>query len=807
MNPTDARNFFDNLLKAVRASDFRDVLSKAGDYDAATLDMPFGPHQLVWKAFGGNPSNVSTIGLGTKSGRSLTERVTNAIDAILERRFQEGASPQASPRKAAEAWFGRPFTGLFNWKNEPLDFDRQIHVILQDSENSESPTIDVLDQGIGIAATEFPSTILSLQAGNKIRKRYQIGAFGQGGSATLGFCTYAFIASRSTSRPNFIAFTVIRVLRLDASYKEDCFAYLTDASTGAPEIFEVEIGAEPFDIFPDTPGAKVPALSHGTLVRHVSYRLSNLNKALHASPGNLYHYLHFSAFDPIIPFRVVDLRTTSDKDKIPNERVSGSRNRLLRRASQAQEAKNDDSNIRVRHYRPIEYIVPYQSTDACIGVEYWVVLAFKKKGDAYELRGNSNELFVEAGHPIVGTLNGQNQGELTGLLLKQLGYGLLARHMIIHIDGTEADSTVRRELFSTSREGFKDGPVLESILALIKDILAEDEELKNIERDLTDRITKRESESAKAEVKQEVSKLLREAGFSVRDPGKVNVEGRGKDDTVTKAHKKGPHERSPLPTLPYPQVTRFEIVYPIDVFQLPLNDIQSIVVETDADSQYDEFLGIRSDPPVLEVVTRAPLRGGRARWRLKPVSNAQVGQHGEVVTTLTKKDGTQLTSKVLFELTPAREKQSKQNEGQIPPFNIVPVSPDDEAWNLLWPEDGDDAGKQQEHAYKQLHTAGAVNVYFSTIFKPYKNALEMLKAAKPLRTGSFETHYQVWVGYHAILQAQRQREQTGSYDGTNEEVLERLQEVERQTVGRVQVRQALKLAELLEASAKVAEEV
>lgn len=806
MSPAGTRNFFHKLLKAVRASDFRDVLSEAGDYDTATLDAAFGPHQLMWKAFGDNPSNVSTIGLGTKPGRSLTERVTNAIDAILERRFQEGASPQPSPRKAAEAWFGRPPAGLFNWKNEPTDFDRQIHVILQDSDISESPTIDVLDHGIGIAAAEFPSTILSLQAGNKIRKRYQIGAFGQGGSATLGFCTYAFIASRSVSRPDFIAFTVVRVLRLDASYKEDCFAYLTDASSGVPEIFEIEVGSDPFDFFPRTPEAKIPALSHGTLVRHVSYRLSNLNKALHASPGNLYHYLHFSAFDPIIPFRVVDLRTTSDRDKIPNERVSGSRNRLLRRTSQAQVAKNDESNIQVRHYRPIEYVVPCQSTEACIGVEYWVVLAFKKKGDAYELRGNSNELFVESGHPIVGTLNGQNQGDLTGLMLKQLGYGLLARHMIIHIDGTEADSTVRRELFSTSREGFKDGPVLESILALIRNILAEDEELKNIERELTDRITKRESESAKAEVKQEVSKLLREAGFSVRDPGKVNIEGHGKDNTVTKAHKRGPHERSPLPTLPYPQVTRFEIVYPIDVFQLPINDIQSIVVETDADAQYDEFLGIRSDPPILEVVTRAPLRGGRARWRLKPISNAQVGQHGEVVTTLTKKDGTQLTSKVLFELTSAREKQSKQNEGQVPPFNIVPVSPGEEAWDMLWPDDGDDLGRQQEHAYKQLQAAGAVTVYFSTVFKPYKTALETLKVTKPLRVGAFETHYQVWIGYHAILQSQRQQEQTGSYDGAHEEILDRLQEAERQTVGRVQVRQALKLAELLETTAKVAEE-
>ena len=90
----------------------------------------------------------------------------------------------------------------------------------------------------------------------------------------------------------------------------------------------------------------------------------------------------------------------------------------MNRAQQTRDSSIDDDekNIQIRHYRPMEYIVPSGSTEPCIGIEYWVVWAFRKKGDEYELRGHSNELFVQQGHPIIGTMNGQNQGETTAQL-------------------------------------------------------------------------------------------------------------------------------------------------------------------------------------------------------------------------------------------------------------------------------------------------------------------------------------------------------------------------------------------------------
>jgi hypothetical protein len=813
MHQSKQRELFSRLLKCKTSASIKAVLDELGDGTDSTLDVPFGGHSLVWRAFGGRESNISSIGLGTKPGRSLTERLTNAIDAVLEDRVVTGVAPPDSPRAAALQWFGRPQStadsGLFKWDSKPADFDRHIHVVIQASESEGSPTLDVIDDGVGIKGVDFPSTILSLQGGNKIRKRYLIGTFGQGGAATLDFCEYALIFSRSKHDRSKVAFTVIRVLKLDQSFKEDCYAYLgvSESDLTKPLVFETDIGANAVSLYPGVDVAQAPVFEKGTVVRHISYRLGGLDKGLHSSPGNLYHYLHYTIVDPIIPFRLLDLRPNKPK----NEYVGGARNRLMAKAiapkiaagTSTEDDEDDEKGVQLRHYRPMEYVVPSGSYDACVGIEYWVVFGFRKKGKGgdRELRSHSNELYVQQGYPIVGSLNGQNQGEYSWQLVKQLGLNLTARHLVVHIDASAADHVIRRQLFSTNREGFKDGPVLESILAMLRKILSEDKRLFEIEQELTQRLTQRDVETAKSEVKSEVSRLLKEAGLSVRDEGKVDVEGgRGEKKVVEREGKSPPLHREPLPTLPFPNVTRFEIVYPLDLFQIPLNDTQNVVVETDADAAYDSQVRVRSEPLVLEVATRAPLRGGRVRWRLRPVEGAPIGSTGEVIVTLTKPDGTQMTSRVLFEVVPPIEKEARRVQGHVPPFDILPVSPDNhELWSALWEDDNDDPVEQAKHAYKILPSAGKTVVYYSTVFEPFRATVEKLKNSYHGRLAAFETHYQIWVGYHAILQSQRLIQEKS---GVTAEALEQIQEQERQTVAQMQIKVALRLAEMAEQRAR-----
>jgi hypothetical protein len=274
-----------------------------------------------------------------------------------------------------------------------------------------------------------------------------IGTFGQGGAATLSFCDYALIVSRHRDNPAMVGFTVIRVLVLSEGYKDDCWAYLSfPENGGALTVPSCDIGEEPLLIYSNS--ARTPILRKGTLVRHISYGLNHLSDTLGPSPGNLYHYLHFTMFDPILPFRVIDLR---DQERIKDELVSGSRNRLMKLLKKSAAQQDDDETIggtELQHFREMEFVVPVGTQDPCIGIEYWVVFNYRKgrkdKPEELTLRPQSNELFVQTNHPILGTQNGQTQGEITGQILRDLGLGMVARHMVVHIDAFRANSLVRR---------------------------------------------------------------------------------------------------------------------------------------------------------------------------------------------------------------------------------------------------------------------------------------------------------------------------------------------------------------------------
>lgn len=61
---------------------------------------------------------------------------------------------------------------------------------------------------------------------------------------------------------------------------------------------------------------------------------------------------------------------------------------------------------------------------------------------------------------------------------------MVARHIVIHIDATNGNSRVKRELFSTNREGFKEGDILKHLIRVLEKMLQEDEVPQAIEREL-----------------------------------------------------------------------------------------------------------------------------------------------------------------------------------------------------------------------------------------------------------------------------------------------------------------------------------
>ena len=800
---TDLQKLFYQLYVATTSEQVSLILREVGDRSDQAPGNPIGSSGLEWRLFGDTLSNQSSIGLGTKPGRSITERITNGFDAILEKRAQpqQGILPQ-SPSAAAERWFGRPVTGpdtgLFSWKYSVEQYDRLISMVLLPSDKPDTATIDVMDRGCGIPNAKLPTTILSLQQGNKITKKYLVGAYGQGGAATLSFCDYALIVSRSVDEPDIISFTIIRILSMSDDYKVDTYAYLVMSddkrvpaiSTGALELYPyIADRAEVAKLCGD-------AFTNGTIVRHFAYRLTGLDGKLGPASGNLYHFLQSSLFDPLLPVGLIDLR---DLKKVRREVILGSRNRLMKRAQASLPEEDEDeqfARIQLKHYRPMEYFAPHGGFEPTIGIEYWVVFAYRKTKGGLERRGYSCELFVNKLHPIVGTVNGQNHGELSAQIIRDAGFPLLSRHMVVHIDASRVGARVIRELFSTNREGFKDGPVLAMLQDGLQVMLKEDSRLAQLERELVDDIATQSNQSASDEVKRQVVSLLLEAGFKPQEVGPAPIPGRGDNAAITPPGPR-PVIPDPLPTLPFPQVTKWQIVYPVGAFELPLSALKTIVIETDADSTFDTkgMLSIRFEPAVVDIASKSVLKGGRMRWRVKTSDAAKLGDDFLITCTLTKPDGTQLKSDVVGTVVPAPVKSSKASRAPIPDFDIVGIHPKDDGttWNALWPDlDADDCSEEKlaSVAYRVLKTDKLI-VYYSKVFTPFASELQKLTLADSPLLPYFRTNFEVWIGYHAILQ----HADSGS-NGKAEEIGSQLED-ERCRVATVEVKQAVKSSEIM----------
>jgi hypothetical protein len=801
----DLVRLFEKLYAATTSEQVSLILSELGDRSDQAPNAPIGSSGLEWRLFGDTLSNQSSIGLGTKPGRSITERVTNAFDAILEKRAQQhqGIMP-LSPSAAAERWFGRPSTGpdtgLFSWKYAQDQYDKLVSMVLLPSGKSGTATIDVIDRGSGIPNAKLPTTILSLQQGNKITKKYLAGAYGQGGSATLSFCDYALIISHSIDEPELISFTVVRILSMSDDYKVDAYAYLalSTANKGVPCI-----QMKALELYPgiadrgDLSKLLGNAFTNGTIVRHYSYRLTGLDGKLGPGAGNLYHFLQSSLFDPLLPVGLIDLR---DASKPRREVILGSRNRLMKRAqTSSQEEEDEDeltTRIQLKHYRPMEYFSPHGGFEPTIGIEYWVVFAYRKTKHGQERRGYSCELFVNKLQPIIGTLNGQNQGELSAQIIRDAGLPLLSRHMIVHIDASRVSVRVIRELFSTNREGFKEGPVLATLQEGLQAMLKEDSRLGELERELVDDIATQSTQSASDEVKRQVVNLLREAGFKPQEVGPAPAPGRGEKGVITPPGVR-PVVPNPLPTLPFPQVTKWQIVYPVGAFELPMSALKTIIVETDADSMFDTrgLLSIRFDPTVVDIASKSVLKGGRIRWRVKSNDTAKAGDDFLITCTLTKPDGIQLKSDVAGTIVPSPVRNTKASRAPIPDFDIIGIHPKDDAniWNTAWPDlDAEDSSDEKlaSVAYKVIK-ADKIVVYYSKVFTPFANELQSLTMSESPLLPYFKTNYEVWIGYHAILQ-HADYVTTGKAEDASHQL-----EEERCRVAILEVKQALKSAEMM----------
>jgi len=720
-------------------SQFFDLLIQAGtlaDLEAALAQFETANPQAEWVPFGGRENNRGTIEALADPGRSLVERLTNGIDAILEDEHKKhnGIPDCRTPKEAATAWLNVPEGGLSEMTPaQRRSIAHRIAIKLKAGDGRSSRVVEVRDAGIGLAPDEMPKTILSLNESNKMQKYYLAGAYGQGGSSTLATSKYVLIASR---RPDSqIGFTLARYQDLPAEqFKTGRYVYLLLAGF-------VLVADRSLDDF-----------AAGTLVKHFGYDLTSYPSPL--GPNSVYGLLNQTLFDPVLPVWL-------DDHEIHGYRrvIKGSRNALNGAVDEGDsEQKGPALSHRVRMF--------YSSLGEFgrIGIEYWVLerpTSANKKPIA---------AFVNPPKPIVLTLNGQDHAELSqSVVRKDAELTFLTQRLICHIDCNNLTPAAKRALFVSTREDARRGIVYDLIHQEIVRVLKSDDELTRLNNEAREEGTKEKDESAMQQMRTEVARLLRLQGIDVGVGGisEIAVHGQGKGKP------RGPRRppRRPQPIDLHEPPTYIRIVWDDDA-DIPFYPEQRryIRIETDANSNYynpsnPNVSRINIVAPATGLTFRGstPLEGGRLRAIFEAQSDSSIGTTGQIRVELARPGLSSLSDERAFKIVEAPPEKPTDRRITLPPFDIRPVeSPDTQLWaELDWPDD------MNLIASSAQMEEGKLVIYYSKVFPKYAEQLGAFEKRDIVLATSFTKRYEIWLVVHSFLLYRDQQEEESSTSSTS----------------------------------------
>jgi predicted GIY-YIG superfamily endonuclease len=737
----DQRTLFDALIAAKRVEEVRAAL-EAFKTNAGAREVPFG----------GRPNNRGAIELAADAARSAIERVTNAHDALLELEHQRhsGTPECRSPREAAHAWLGVPMkdglSGVSAKERQVLALNTIVR--LEPGEGWQSRILTVADRGIGIEPARMKDTILSLNESNKIQKHYLAGTYGQGGSSTLYFSKYVLIASRAYGTDR-IAFTLVRYEELPADeYKTGRYVYLVDGG----DVLSVN--------------TKQGDPTHGTLIRHFGYDLSNYTSSI--GPKSLYGALQRVMFDPVAPIRF--------ENQVAgwNRTIKGSRNALNGAVDQGDESARGPE---------LDYHLPMFNVSlgdhGAVGIEYWV-LARPEAKDGKKPGGKPSRNFVDDAKPIVFTHNGQNQEELTGRIIKKeadLPFLQTQGRLIVHINCDRLTAAAKRLLFSSTREKSREGFLLNLIEDELISILKSDDELRRLNEEAREQSLKEQDDAAERQMQRQVAKLLRVVG-----PALVDVGGSKTDGGNEPPKKRGPRAK-PEPIELRDPPTYIKIVGDKeDEISFYGGQRRYIRIETDANSHYHDpddqkkshiNVAVGDD---LKIFGTSPLRGGRMRIGVQCKVEVATGTKGGIRVELYRPGQSTLSDERYYQVVDPPKPKDDNRKTAFPRIKMIPVDgPEDDRWAFVTDEIDD--SDIRRHASGAEMSDGVLYVYYSTVFPRFVAERQRIEQHNPILSPSFKKRYELWLAVHALLMHDDQENSTDKI--SDEEAAKELSRQER----------------------------
>lgn len=703
------RELFLRLLAAGTEDEVQAILESEGLATDESKWTPYGDNE----AFYGVVENQQAHPVP-----ALVEKITNGIDAILEKKvLEEGIDirSDAAPRSVQEA-LDRYFPNHRNWDlgDTRRRQARELQIVASGPRRDTS--LLVYDDGVGQAPADFPRTFLSLLRGNKNDVHFVQGKYNMGGAGAIAFCgerRFQLVASKRFDGGHPLGFTLLRRHPLTpaeaVSRKNTWYEYLVfDGEVASVDIDELDIGLE---------GRRFRT---GSLLKLYSYRLPEGSRSIISRDLNL--SLNEFLFEPALPFLTVDNNDRYPDNRAPVTPVYGLKRRL----------ETDSETVETKFSA--------MSKTAQLGELLVTAYVFKARSRGQAVKETKQYLqreYFKNNMTVLFSLNGQVHGSYTSeFVTRALKMPLLKDYVLIHVDCTNLHLDVRNELFMASRDRLKSGDKADAIRKHLRDMLL-DSELKEVAKrrksslnvDSQDAGQMLRDLTRNLPMNDALAKILRQSFQLPYDrPGAAPRDKRMNGEKP----KREPREVPPFDPQRYPSMFKAKggdgQQGGIRLYKLPIGGSRTISFATDVENDYFDRT---DDPGALNLamlrpskagggggsdalpaedddvlnVTRASPAEGTIKVGIRATGELNVGDIVELHARLSSPSG-ELTDTVLVRITDPERKPPQKKPDIEPPIGIPDL--------VLCSRDGAEGMKSWEDL-----SEGGVEMDYGVVVHPF----------------------------------------------------------------------------------------
>lgn len=699
---------FTRLLAAGTEDEVQAILDGEGLATDNTKWTPYGDNE----AFYGVVENQQAHPIP-----ALVEKVTNGIDAILEKRVREEGidiRSKEAPGSVREA-LDRYFPNHRNWDvgDARRRQARELQIVASGPRRDTS--LLIYDDGVGQAPEDFGRTFLSLLRGNKNDVHFVQGKYNMGGAGAIAFCgdrRFQLVASKRYNGSAPLGFTLLRrhppELAAAAGRKNTWYEYLVfDGQVASVDVDGLDIGLD---------GRQ---FSTGSLLKLYSYRLPEGARSIISRDLNL--SLNEYLFEPALPFLTVDNNERYPDNKAPVTAVYGLKRRL----------EADTETVETRFSE-----VSSTHEFGELGVTVYVFKARSRGQGVKETKQYIQREYFKNDMTVLFSLNGQVHGSYTSeFVTRALKMPLLKDYLLIHVDCSNLVLGVRNELFMASRDRLRAGDTADAIRKHLREILL-DSELKAIAKRRKASLNMNGADAGQMlreltrnlPMNDALTKILRQT-FDLPDrPAGTAEKTREERDRP----RRKPRDAPPFDPKRYPSAFKAKggdgQEGQVKLYRLPAGGSRTIAFATDVENEYFDRTddpgqltvalmrpatagggGGKSALPSQEgealAVTRASPADGTIKIGLRATGEVTTGDLIELKATLSSPQG-DLVETVLVRIADPELQPPKPRPEAEPPLGIPEL--------VLCSKEGGEGRK----AWDELQEAG-VDMDFDVVVQPY----------------------------------------------------------------------------------------